>query len=152
MWILIFVIFVIYLLIGYDIYRKRSVLGSFARPSKNQSTVRSDHGAGADDIVLTGGPAEMVTTDIHVTTEPVGADATKDKWEPYTIQIESKANGPRNSRLMRPTLVSTNSHGHNAQSGSAGSRAAQAYARCAFFFFLAMLVTWVSFCPGACPR
>jgi hypothetical protein len=119
----------IYTIVGFDIYKKRQQLRQFSqrRPTND-------------------GPCVNKITQVEVTSEPaavhhgagdpweltnVGPEVPAQSYMEYSITIESGAK--RRAALERPLAgIDTNS-------------ASWGYARIAFIFFVALLVTWVSF-------
>ncbi|KAI9763061.1 MAG: hypothetical protein M1840_000952 [Geoglossum simile] len=119
----------IYVIVGIDIFKKRSQLRKFSHPRPNRSTLVSK------------------TTKVEVTSEPAATHRPKNPWElrrvgsnpsptpsytEYSITIESGPGVGRDSQVERPL-----------PSGNDYNSASWGYARIAFIFFVALLVTWV---------
>ncbi|KAI9773015.1 MAG: hypothetical protein M1839_002245 [Geoglossum umbratile] len=130
-WLVVVVTVLIYVIVGIDIYKKRSQLRKFSHPRpapQHRGTLVSK------------------TTKVEVTSEPAATHKPRDPWElcrigsnssptpsymEYSITIEGAGVG-RDSQAESPlpTGIDTN-------------KASWGYARIAFIFFVALLVTWV---------
>ena len=140
--------FAIYIMVGVEIFKKSSLLRSF-------SSGYSSNSAASDSVLLSKTRDASAITEVEVTSSPasfpgapgpsLSVDRGNDKrgfsggteCAPYTITIESKEKGLSSATRSGPKMSK------QSQSGGEWNAAARGYARCAFLFFLAMLITWV---------
>jgi len=130
-WLIVVLTVLIYVIVGVDIYKKRSQLKKFShpRPAPQQR-----------------GTLVSKTTKVEVTSEPAATHRPRDPWElcrigssnsptpsytEYSITIEGAGAG-RDSQAESPILT-----------GIDTNKASWGYARIAFIFFVALLATWV---------
>lgn len=129
---------IIYALAGKEIYQKRKALKNFSGPQPS-TTLDEDRGISSK------------TTEIRITSEAVqgeqkGANQFNDhhhedsfhasRENPHyavNIQSSSEPQATRDEGRSQKKL------------GSSSDRAAWAYVKCALLFFIALLITWVSF-------
>ena len=141
--------FAIYIRVGVEIYRKGRMLRSLAYQYSGSSSMskplsKKSNGSRSTEVRITSEPMNVQVVP-HAQIRSDEGMAAKG-YDEYTITIEAKGESqdgePATEQQIplerRPVL---RSHGSSANDSNA---AAWGYARCAFFFFLAMLVTWVS--------
>jgi hypothetical protein len=125
----------IYVAVGFDIFQKRNQLRQFSNPRPSLPRGSNDES-----------PIVNKTTKVEITSEPAHSHSgSRDPWElsnisvgtgdspapsfvEYSITIESGPSSRKGPHMDRPM-------GHNSASWG--------YARIAFIFFIALLVTWV---------
>ena len=144
-WIVILTTFTIYTIAGIDIIQKRRQLLAFSKASSNAippilenpftSTKTTEVKITSEAIVLPGSPRCMSPA-IRMHQSRYSNDRNQaQSYQQYSITIES-GNGAAVAKQVVPK--------YNRQKvASDGNRAAWGYMRCAFFFFVALLVTWV---------
>ena len=125
----------IYIVTGIEILRKRRQLQSFLGPDAKSGTSISQHVEVevTSEAVRSPNAAKLApssTSDDRQVLSPRSA-------EPYSILIESHREG-----VLSPSR-GPNFPQHLSGVDYNANRAFWAYTRCAFFFFLAMIITWV---------
>lgn len=144
-WIVILTTFTIYTIAGIDIFQKRRQLRSFYKTSPNAippilenpftSTKTTEVKITSEAIVLPGSPRCMSPA-IRMHQSRYSNDRNQaQNYQQYSITIES-GNGAAVATQVVPKVNRRNVT-------TEANRAAWGYTRCAFFFFIALLVTWV---------
>ncbi|KAI9850425.1 MAG: hypothetical protein M1838_005702 [Thelocarpon superellum] len=140
-WVVMLATFTIYAFAGIEIYQKRKQLVDFLhRPSSpvpplivnpftSTKTTEVKITREAIEPSRSDSPSDMIESAppaVDGSGEPAG------RYQPYSITIEG--NPPTTTALTRATQATTIAE---------TNRAAWGYARCAFFFFVVMLITWI---------
>ena len=129
-------IVVIYCMAGRVIWQKRDQLQGYLNPLNENPF------------------ASIITTEVRITHEPrlgsahneedhpISPGAKSPEYDPYSVDIE--VNGER--RPSRPTFLRMRSFTREVAVNEENAEA-WLYARVAFLFFVAILITWVRFLP-----
>ena len=136
--------FTIYIFAGIDIFKKRRQLREFAYPNNPNAPPLIENpftSTRTTEVKITRESVEMAPgTILAAPVRPGSVNRSRSShngYQPYSITIESNGEEPLTAPTSGPRLA-------RSHSAIETNTAAWGYTRCAFFFFLAMLVTWVS--------
>ncbi|KAI9823875.1 MAG: hypothetical protein M1832_002192 [Thelocarpon impressellum] len=144
-WIVILATMTIYIIAGLEIFQKRRALRSFALASPATPTSsaaypprpRPENPTKTTEVQVTSEAVPPATAVLVGAAPRPGSERASNShtFQVYSVNIESVGEGHL-SPGSRPRL-------HRRPSAFENNAAAWGYTRCAFFFFMAMLVTWV---------